>query len=733
MLLAGCSSARVDLTAPSGWSSAIVSLEIDGARENTAHDGSSPIVMQAPEGADVEVVGVFYPGPLADLGVEPGVIAAGTRALPPSPLAPRARRLLAGVVGAEESLAFSDPRVARIQLPEIDSARCEARGACLEIGLGERSCVSACDPAGTITPAPPAAPQIAPCDSGWVEVDGECRPPPMPARLACPPDRVQRRDDSACVAVGAPCPAGDWPTALPPGPARFVHPAGAPGPQGEVSFRSVADALAGAPAGAVVVLSRGLFSGDAALGDATLVGACPEATAFLSSLHVTGATRLSGFTLRGGMTVDRTATVTLAGMTFEGIDVFSDGRIAGDDVFLRALLSVRQGGSAALTRVVVNFPGIIRPSGAGTQVELDDLVSEANIEIDLGAFAHVSRALFLGGGAIVTRGSTLALEIADLIGGTTPTGAPLQSAIGSTIRARRVSIERATARALEANVGATLTFEDGWIHPLAGSARTDLVFAAAQSELRIARTTIAEYPLAAIHSDFATVALTDVRLRDPLPSPDQGELAVLCDNHSGLVVSRVSITQARTMGITLFNTSTATIGDLLIDGLADGAGTERPSGVRLSTSDARLSRVRIKHAVGTPLYDDHRSRMRATDIDIDDTAGAAIHIYDGSSFEGRNILVRTVGGDTYAPGYGVLTGSGAVLDLQDATITGAREANILVKHTPESGYPPPDLTLRNVTLSRSRVGLSSALVPDLIFGLSMDGVRFIEDAVDIQR
>ncbi|NIS34721.1 MAG: hypothetical protein GWN73_30450, partial [Actinobacteria bacterium] len=80
--------------------------------------------------------------------------------------------------------------------------------------------------------------------------------------------------------VGDPCPAGDFPTALPAGPVRYVRP-GATGGDGTMAspFGTVADALAGAPDGVVIALARGTHAEAVSIAaNATLVGACAAET-----------------------------------------------------------------------------------------------------------------------------------------------------------------------------------------------------------------------------------------------------------------------------------------------------------------------------------------------------------------------------------------------------------------------------------------------------------------------
>lgn len=159
---------------------------------------------------------VFYPQTLASLSILAGP-QSGDRVLPANTLPPIARAVRNGAVFEPETLSFTDPPTPRWLLP---------------------------------------------CSGDWTERDGECRPPTPVARMTCPAGEVQHRTATTCAPIGRPC-AGEWPSPLPAAPlVRFVHPGGAPGPAGAISFATLAEALIGAPSGSVIALSRGLHSGE---------------------------------------------------------------------------------------------------------------------------------------------------------------------------------------------------------------------------------------------------------------------------------------------------------------------------------------------------------------------------------------------------------------------------------------------------------------------------------------
>lgn len=146
--------------------------------------------------------------------------------------------------------------------------------------------------AGTPPIAAPAPPTFTPCPTGWREVapsdaDGvaTCEPFPEAGALECPDGEAHFPGEPGCAPIGAPCPAGEWPEGLPPdATVLFVRP-GAGGGTGtrEAPFGTVREAIAAAPDGATIALSRGLFTESVMVDRAVTVrGACARDTIITS-------------------------------------------------------------------------------------------------------------------------------------------------------------------------------------------------------------------------------------------------------------------------------------------------------------------------------------------------------------------------------------------------------------------------------------------------------------------
>ncbi|MCZ7686330.1 MAG: hypothetical protein M5U28_49215 [Sandaracinaceae bacterium] len=146
--------------------------------------------------------------------------------------------------------------------------------------------------AGTPPIAAPAPPSFTPCPTGWREVapsDAEgvttCDPFLEAGALECPDGEAHFPGEPGCAPIGAPCPAGEWPEGLrPDATVLFVRP-GAEGGTGtrDAPFGTVREAIAAAPDGATIALSRGLFTESVMVDRAVTVrGACARDTSITS-------------------------------------------------------------------------------------------------------------------------------------------------------------------------------------------------------------------------------------------------------------------------------------------------------------------------------------------------------------------------------------------------------------------------------------------------------------------
>lgn len=143
---------------------------------------------------------------------------------------------------------------------------------------------SGASPDGAIPPNDLAT--LTPCPTGWQEVRGEgqptvCEPWPAGGRLACDRYSAQFPGEATCVAIGTPCPAGDFEEGLATdGTVIFVRP-GAAGGDGTAGspFGTIDEGLAAAGPGTTVALAKGSYDGAITVPAAvTLRGACVSET-----------------------------------------------------------------------------------------------------------------------------------------------------------------------------------------------------------------------------------------------------------------------------------------------------------------------------------------------------------------------------------------------------------------------------------------------------------------------
>lgn len=166
-------------------------------------------------------------------------------------------------------------------------AACDTGGPSADAGVDARE-----DAGGDELPAPPqaAAPvSLEPCPDGWRLVSGECDPWPAGGRREdCAFDEAHFPGRPGCERVGTACPADGWPADLPlDRPVVYVDDDAAPGGDGtsrERALRTVAEASAAAPPGAVLALATGRYDEEIVLrGGHALVGACVAGTRVTSS------------------------------------------------------------------------------------------------------------------------------------------------------------------------------------------------------------------------------------------------------------------------------------------------------------------------------------------------------------------------------------------------------------------------------------------------------------------
>ena len=590
LAVGGCSNAaRLELLAPEGWVSALVAIDDTSGRALLAHDGPSALVLQHPEGQDVDVVALFYRQPLSQLSLVAGAIElSGTaeRPAPASDLDGAARAIVGGDLGAQEIVGASDVRRDRVRLPFLTDAGCALDGRCMERTNIDATCIERCAVSGEVDvepPRPPAPPLLTPCAMGWTEIDAECVPPSLPPRATCAPGEVQHFGASICAPIGHACPAGEWPAAIPSGvPLRFVHPARAVGPGGEASFATIADALVNAPDDTVVLLSRGEHAGGFVLAGPTIIGACARDTVIQlpSRLRITSG-RLEDLTVRGGTADDAAIDVaaggrgSLAGIVIETAGVVSFGQLEADDVLLRDMTAraiwIDGAGSADLSRIVIERGGSesILSNGAGARIDVRGLVvtspTETSVAVYAGAALHVAGAHLLGAYLKAERSASLEMEDVFASDGGSPDINVIEARSGSTVVARRVSIDRPVLRAIDVS-GARLSFEDGWIRDGGETDDRTLIDVTDGATLTLSRSTISDFDLRAIgvYEAGTSASLADLHIRSARGFERRGAIGVAVDR-GRLTAARLSMRDLSGSAIRVVQSGTATVTDLRLD------------------------------------------------------------------------------------------------------------------------------------------------------------------------
>lgn len=296
--------------------------------------------------------------------------------------------------------------------------------------------------AGVPAPAPPEAPRLAPCPTGWAEVAGDvvtCTPYPAGGPGECAGDEAHFPGEPECAPVGATCAGGDFASDLPVGAAVWYVQAGAgDGGAGSVGapFGTIGEGIAAAASGDVVALSRGTFEEAVELPEGvTLWGACVDGTRLTTDRVVGSAgvvtvvgegAALGNLTIAGpgpGLWVEgRDASVSVEGVViaetdFVAILVGGGGELTGRSVVVREVRSQPVPGGSGMGALVdtrgtleLERASIERTDGTavvalGTRVVLRDVALREGlgddppargVEAQLGAAVDLTRVWMAG-------------------------------------------------------------------------------------------------------------------------------------------------------------------------------------------------------------------------------------------------------------------------------------------------------------------------------------------------
>jgi hypothetical protein len=524
----------------------------------------APLLLEYASEPQLELVAMAYPIDLLALDLEAGVIDRPqgdetTRPLPP-PLETWIRR----EPGEPNwQIAEADPALLDRTIRAFDPFRCLNVGRCPS-GT-PTSCLPCVVPRAPIPPTPPeppAPPRHLGCGSrsSTTTLVGRrlraCEP--RPPKATCGPGQLQPPDLDHCLPF-SPADPIRWPSPLPMGPSYFIDAQAAPGGDGSEAspYRTINEALANSPPGAVLALAAGVYRESVALADGrSLIGVGATQT------------RIEGPAGPGVATV---STATVQGVT-----------IVGDPA-----LVVGVGG-------VLNAAEVILTGARGFWVEGTLWASDLWIDGVSG------RAAELTGRAELTRANLSGVGLGLLVVGE-----------GAELIADELLVQRATAAVvLRDGAQATLrkvVLEDvtgqGLFFERATAQVDDLVIRDRLDEPRIGRT---------VHAYQATV--TGERwqlLRGPgegvvvemggrievsdVEVHDQGVRPAYADTGGHLTLRRARGVRGGLGGLWLTGGAEAVLEDLE---LIDCPNLERGHGLMAESAKAQLARVRFSGGVG---------------------------------------------------------------------------------------------------------------------------------------
>ncbi len=532
--------------------------------------------------------------------------------------------------------------------------------------------------------APPVATPSLPCASGWRSVptsDGAasyCDPWPTSGAVDCGAGEAHFPGEAGCVAVGRPCPAGADPADLPAGAVILhVRAGAAPGGDGSATapYATIAEAVASAPDGALLALSRGTYDEAVRLDrPLTLRGACSRDTVIVPS--------------SAGESVGA-ITVASAGVVIEDLGVGPTPSMG----------IVVQGGAARVRGVVIAGARgrAIEVDGTGSDLDaaelalrdtasLSDGTRGRALVVSHGASATVVRASLersRDAGVYVGMGASLVLEDSAVRGVLAATGTADTSAgvrlWDATTRAtlRRVVVEGAVGGGVAVDPSAGIDLEDVLVRDVS-SVRAATGGLATAGRATLARVAIVGAGGAGLAvSAGASVDATDLVVERALELDGADADAVVVRGGT-LSATRASIASAHGIGVRVEDGGHATLSDLTVTGVTRVLG---PYGVGVFVAGA-----------GTVLTG---LRVRVEDVS---SAGVLVNAAS-ASFD--DVAIRRIGAGSRAPydGVGADVENGGTLVLARALVEDARGQGVFAPHA-EGAAPPvlraSDLVVRHV-------------------------------------
>ncbi len=601
----------------------------------------------------IEIYLLEYDSSLESLGLKEGELALQLDGSEGTSLPP-ADRILRQVVtqGSQEEPQVLSELPTRLRLLKLNVgsvAECLDGGGCLAPRARDSAlvCKTPCDdPGPVVPPQAPAVVQLGPCAEGWLLVPpvnpediAECLPWLVEAE--CAPGQAQR-PGTACIAVGAVCPDGIWPTELESGAVYFVDPGALRDGNGSQAapYNSVGQVPHSTTATTVIVLAKGMHSISVELPDpVVLQGACALDTQITTSLD-----------LSQGRVLVR--------------DVGTEGlRIAGAQVRLEGVIV-----NSARPRVIQVLSGTlsahdISVSGA----------SSVGLYVGDGGEAVVSLARFEGLGIKMEGASQLMLRDSTVLH--TLAGFTMHSGAQATLQA--VAFEGTTDFAfLVTGAGTELTVDQvlGRGGP-EGEANGVVTEASKLIGGRLAFVDNRSYGLNVAAG--GQVDLHDLLIRDTVPrsgAPILG-MALTISNRAEATIRRAHLVRSTGYGVTINDSAVALLEDVTVIDVLGAKDSVQGWGYGLSTTEAstvELTRMRISGVHGLGMRLETSVEMRATDVDIVDTIGRdqdgsygrGLEVRDGSHLDMQRLRVHA------AKNIGVqVRNLGSTLDVRDLIIT----------------------------------------------------------------
>ncbi len=570
---------------------------------------------------------------------------------------------------------------------------------------------------------------MTPCPDGWSEIEDPghpdivtCSPFPKTGPGVCGLDEAHFPGRPVCERIGEACPVGDFAEGIP-ADATVTHvKAGAPaGGDGSVvsPYYNIADAIAAAPDGAIVALSKGTFDEAVTVRRGiTLWGACVAQTVVASSTPS-----------------DSVATITLTGSGGGGLrNLRISGARVGVDVYAND-------GQAVIEAVVIDGATLLGLwlGGGGDLVARDFVVRDTRpwsggfgdgMEVGDGAIAVLERASFEGNrttgidvygvGTLLTAGDLGVLSTAprerDEVG-----GVGLQVTDGGSVEVSRASLEGNHAAGIVADgAGTSLVATDlvvrgtearatdglaGFGIELSGGAHGDIGRAWLEGN-REAALQVAGSGTELVGADLVA---SETRSRE-----SDGTAGLGLDAHGGgrCEMTRAAFVRNRTIGLFATEAGTEVVAtDLLVlDTLPQDSDGRGGDGVRLEAgAHGTITRASLlKNRVAGISASDGETELLAVDVSISETVqgvdggGGGLQLDGGASVRleraslednvGTSILAlgagtelsasdlavrRTVSSSDGSFGDGLQVGEGALASVLRAAFEANRRIGVL--------------------------------------------------------